>query len=392
MRSGKHDKKINAYKARPLLPVILLIIAAALLITAAVLFLSINAPPEDLPSTYPDVDYSINPPLILMCADGRRSPDYPWTLCSTAEWPYVSNNLDLIKLYIGDFNAETDPEAVRCFAEAMNEKEIKIALEIGGLLDWHADKDELSALYSFKEEYEQVRPFILYVKEKSGIDLFDLIELDCPVRRMLFPFDQKSSYHSTSTAVGELVKVIRYWRDVLPDAQINMITNFPVWGWKGLPAYVSVDGQTDGYGQYDQVLYEIMHQTDLAGEGLDGLTIDNPYDYAVSLMPSNQTEFIEGIDWVGRMLDLEDTARNYGLPVNIIFNSETGGNSSNRIFYEHTLEFITQYIERGGDPDGFWIQSWYPHPDRWLSEDELYTLTNLVKEVILTVGERETQN
>jgi len=324
--------------------------------------------------------------IILMCADGRNNPDFPWDLCQTDQWPYVSDNIDIVKVYVGDFTPNTDPEAVRCFAEALKAKDIKIALEVGGLLDWYADKGDLTAIYSFREEYEQVKPFIEYVKLHSGFVFIDIIEYDCPIKRMLFPFDKKADYHSVETAVTELVRLTRLWKDYLPEAEINNITNFPVWGWRGSPAYFAVDGFQSGYGQYDMVLHEIVKQTEQAGIRLDGITVDNPYEYTIATAPTNQFELIEGLDWARRLLELEIMIKHYGMNANIIFNSELGGRSSSEAFALNTLIYIDLYHSLGGNPDGYWIQSWYPYPDQWLPEDQAYSMTYLMQEVLNIVN------
>ncbi len=326
--------------------------------------------------------------IILMCADGRNHPDYPWALCDTDLWPYVSDNVDIVKIYIGDLNENTDPDKVRCFVEALKEKDIKIALEIGGLLDWHAHKGPHAAAYSFAEEYGQLKPFLELFEEDLDLDFIDLLELDCPVRRMLFPFDKKADYHTPREAVAELIKVIRLWQEVLPGADINLITNFPVWGWQGKPAYFSVDGFESGYGQYDLVLVEIIRQTDSAGLDIRGITIDNPFDYAISMAYTNQPQLISSMDWLTRILALEEMARRLGFEVNLIFNSELGGRSSNAMFHKHSLAFIDLYTSRGGNPDGYWLQSWYQYPDKWLPEDEPFTMTNLTREVIERLNEQ----
>lgn len=355
---------------RTTLYIIIIILAVFIVIASGTLLIG-AAEPKENPS-----------PTILMCADGRNSDYYPWILSDTEQWSTVSDNIDIVKIYIGDLTPETDPEDVKAFVQALKAKDIKIAVEIGGLLDWHAHRGNEAAAYSFEEEYNQAKPFIELFDDDPDLNFIDIIELDCPIRRMLFPHDLTADYHTVDTAIAELIKLIRLWQQALPDAEINMISNFPVWGWRETPAYFAIDGHTAGYGQYEQVILQVIEQTSAADIQLDGLTIDNPFDYAIAMAPTNQPELITGVDWMKRILELEMLARHYGIKVNMIFNSERGGRNNNQLFSQHTLFFIDLYISQGGAPDGYWIQSWYEYPDRWLPEDEPDTMTHLLGEVV----------
>ncbi len=355
---------------RTALYIIIIILAAFIVIASGSLLIG-AVEPEENPS-----------PNILMCADGRNSDHYPWTLSNTDQWPTVSDNIDIVKIYIGDLTPETDPEKVKAFVKALKAKDIKIAIEIGGLLDWHAHRGDRAAIHSFEEEYNQIKPFLELFENDPDLNFIDIIELDCPVRRMLFPHDLTADYHNVDTAIAELIKLISFWQQVLPDAEINMISNFPVWGWRDTPAYFSIDGHANGYGQYEEVILEIIEKTSAANIHLSGLTIDNPFDYAIAMAPTNQPELITDVDWMKRILELELLARHHGLNVNLIFNSERGGRNNSQLFSQHTLFFIDLYISQGGAPDGYWVQSWYEFPDRWLPENEPDTMTHLLGEVV----------
>ena len=100
---------------------------------------------------------------------------------------------------------------------------------------------------------------------------------------------------------------------------------------------------------------------------------------------SNQKERIQGIDWLKRIVELEAMVKTNGWKFNLIYNSGIAGTETtggNQMYYNHTMDYINAYKAKGGDPDGYWIQSWYHYPNNWLSESSDFTMTNLTKAVL----------
>ncbi len=304
----------------------------------------------------------------------------PWVLADTAQWSAVYEQLDVLKIYVGNIDSRVDPVQSRAFVEALLRHDISIAIELGGLLDWHADKGAQTAAASFQQEYAKVLPLIRLIQEIDPSRSIDMLDMDGPIRRMLFPQKKKEAYHTITSAVDELAKVVQLWRDSIPGIRINLLTNFPNWAWDATPAYFAIDGQADGFGQFRDVLNTIAAKPGLQ---LDGLTIDNPYDYAIGRANSNQTALIAGVNWMQRLAELDVQARTMGLRVNMIFN--TNGGRTAQGYSEQTLAMIDLYHQHVGEPDGYWIQSWYQLPDAWLPETSPYTMTHLTREAMKRV-------
>lgn len=313
-------------------------------------------------------------PSLLMCWGN------PWALTDTTLWQNVYNNLDILKIYIGNIDARVDPEDARSFIESLLKEDIKIAVELGGLLDWHADKGNRAGESSFQQDYNNVKPLIDLIKEIDPERNIDMLDMDGPIRRMLFPNNEKSDIHTITSAVDELFEVVGWWRDSIPGIEINLLTNFPNWGWGDTPAYVEKGRNPDGYGEYQDVIAAVRAKMEETGTKLDGITIDNPYNYALGLANSNQPDLIRDVDWFERIAELAEETREMGLNVNMIFNTNSGRTAQG--YSEQTLELIDLYHEKVGRPDGYWIQSWYQLPGEWLPETEPYTMTNLTLEAM----------
>ncbi len=317
-------------------------------------------------------------PRLLMCWGN------PWVMADTTQWPQVYGGLDIEKIYIGDINPRADTALVRKYIRALLSRDIKIAIELGGLLDWHASKGNQTAAASFQQEYASVKPLIDIIKSIDPSRNIDMLDMDGPIRRMLFPDNVKSDYHTLATAVDELFKVAKMWRDSIPGIELNLLTNFPNWAWGNTPGYFAISGETNGYGHYDELLDSVEAKSAQTGIYFDGLTIDNPYDYAIGRAQTNQPAAIAGVDWMQRIVELDARAREMGLKVNMIFN--TNGARNAQAYSEQTLAFLDLYHQKVQKPDGYWIQSWYQLPDAWLPETTPYTMTNLMLEAMKKLG------
>jgi hypothetical protein len=308
----------------------------------------------------------------------------PWQLADTTQWPQVYQQLDIQKIYIGDISSRTDTAQARRFVRALMAQNIKFAVELGGLLDWHASKGDQAAAASFQQEYANVKPLIDMIKEVDPTRSIDMLDMDGPIRRMLFPNNVKANHHTIASAVDQLFKVAKMWRDSIPGIELNLLTNFPNWAWGDTPSYFAISGERDGYGQYKDVLDAVEAKSHETGIRFDGLTVDNPYDYAIGRAQTNHPAVIAGVDWMQRLVELDARAREMGLKVNMIFN--TNGARSAQMYSEQTLTFLDLYHQTVRKPDGYWIQSWYQLPDAWLPEETAYTMTNLTLGAMKKLG------
>ncbi|MBE0646039.1 MAG: hypothetical protein IH600_18295 [Bacteroidetes bacterium] len=317
-------------------------------------------------------------PRVAMCYGN------PWVLADTTKWSEVLGKLDILKFYIGNIGMRIDPDTARTLISALLAHDIKIAVELGGLLDWHASKGTQTAQASFQQDYANVKPLIDLIRSIDPARSIDMLDMDGPIRRMLFPNNTKADYHTLASAVTELSKVVQLWRDSVPGIEINLLTNFPNWAWGSTPSYFAINGQSDGYGRYIDVLNAVEAEKAVSGLYFDGLTVDNPYDYATGKAQTNQPALIAGVDWMQRLVELDAKAKSMGLKVNMIFNTNGGRNAQG--YSEQSLALIDLYHQRVGIPDGYWIQSWYQLPGAWLPETEAYTMTNLVREAMKKIA------
>jgi hypothetical protein len=140
------------------------------------------------------------------------------------------------------------------------------------------------------------------------------------------------------------------------------------------------------WGDYHEAILKLVAAVKRHDVPLKGITVDNPYDYAMGTMPMPHVTNIDHakIDWTARILDLERIAHENGLEFNLIINAEESGGANMAQYCKDTLAFQEMYTARGGRPDRWIVQSWYTHPlrDKVVPESKPHTFTWLVKEVI----------
>ena len=115
---------------------------------------------------------------------------------------------------------------------------------------------------------------------------------------------------------------------------------------------------------------------------------DNSCDYATGQKDSNCHDDPSQIDWLGRIVALENQVVAAGLPFALIYNSATGGATSNEMFHDDTVAFVAEYQAAGGNPAIRHVESWYTYPDILLPETEDYTLTNTVLDSYAVMSSR----
>jgi hypothetical protein len=337
----------------------------------------------------PGADFMlINSPKLILGDDVEiwMCKGNPWGLGTSNEWEYVKHNVDVVKLYIDQVNSASITQ-LRNLVTMFKKYNIKIAIELAGLANWHANKLDQSAERSFLDESRKVKLLTDPVSEGGAGGTIAYLDMDGPIRRMLYPSNNEPGYHTVDSATDELVEVMQLWRERYPDIQFMLLSNFPNWGWKSGPAYNNFGYSPGpmGWGDYYPVLQMAIQKTNAAGIPLTGVTLDNPYGYAIGRHNSNQPGVIAGIDFLARLRDVEEYVEGEGLRCGIIYNSEEGGNAStgsDQKYYDETLAFIDEHLDYGATPSNYTIQSWYPYPSAYLPETTEHTMTYLTAEVI----------
>jgi len=321
-------------------------------------------------------------PEVWLCA-GDRIADL---LQPDAEWPFVKQHLTGIKLYIGQLYksrrkpADATSDRLRQIVRLVKAHKLKVAVELGGCLDF-SPLDDTSGEWSARRELTAIENFY------SAGGKVDFLDIDGPIRRLMHPNKRRDGrkFDSIDKAADELVDALRIHREAHPETKYWLLTNFPNWGWRGDVSYHARGPQRQDYGDYDQVVRIVLDKLKAAEIRLDGVTVDNPYDYLIGEHRSVKIPDPKTVDWLGRVRSYEDFARERGLTFNLIANSERGGHESDERFYRETLQMVDTYVKAGGKPTRWFVQSWYPHPKQMVPESSPHSMTALVRAVIQRV-------
>ncbi|MHC4717198.1 MAG: hypothetical protein ACYS5V_09530, partial [Planctomycetota bacterium] len=252
---------------------------------------------------------------------------------------------------------------------------IPLAVECGGTLGF-ARLDDSNGQRSARVE---LRAFDKVYQAGGKIDYLDM---DGPVRRLLYP-RSKQGFKSIDRCAAQLMSCMRTHLAAHPEMKFWLLTNFPNWGYRGDVSYHARGPKRQDWGDYDTVVRAVLDHAAKAGLRFAGVTVDNPYEYAIGEYRSARLKDPKKVDWIKRVRAYEDFARSRGLEFNFIANSEAGGRTSGKAFHDRTLKMIDAYVAAGGKPTRYVIQSWYPHPRKLLPETDGESMTATVKAAIL---------
>lgn len=311
-------------------------------------------------------------PEIWMCVNSKSTFDL---LSRSKDWSFVRKRLTGIKLYIGVIN-QAPAEKLSQLVSVVKENDFKVTVECGGTLnhDWQDQAGEKSA------ETELAKLEKWY---QAGGKI-DYLDLDGPVRRLLghsgWGKDEQKKFTSAERCADELVDYIRAVKKRYSEIRFFLLTNFPNWGYKGDVSYTRAGL---GWGDYDKVARVVLDKLDSAGLQLEGVTVDNPYEYAIGEIRPRHLKDPSKIDWIKRIRTYEEFSRSRNLEFNLIVNSSKGGKTSDKEFYERTLKMVDAYTRANGRPTRYIVQSWYEYPKETLPETAPYSMTSLVKAIML---------
>lgn len=282
-----------------------------------------------------------------------------------ARWQAVRGRIDVFQFPILTLHY-VPLDRLRQAVDLLQRDDISIAVECGGLRD-HGDIGEAGERCGEATAEATLRA-VTKITEAGG--RLEYLALGAPFRHTLATGRPNRCQFTLGEATRELMDFIREVRKVYPDVKMGLIEAVSWYTVGEHPSHVGPEMTT---GDLPELLTHVTESLEAVGERLAFYRADYPYDYA-------DTEALDG--W-GKLKALEDFVRGLGLRFQLIYNSASGGRSSDRDFFRDTVEYFVKYAAVGGAPDDIVIQSWYPqHPQKLVPEDEPFSLTYVVKTIL----------
>ena len=338
-------------------------------------------------SNEPAADGTDNTPEVWMCHH-----DIEVLAESGADWDFVRDHLDGIKVYVGNLmgtrkHVRISDENLASLARTFQESDIQFAMECGGTLGYYRNTEPVG-LRSANAEMRNIDR----VASLGGT--MHYLDMDGPISRTLWSgrhrFDHRrrgnTGYDNIDKCVDELIAYMKVVNGRYPDLRFFTLTNFPNWGWKGGTSYHSRYENNQDWGDYYDVISTLLREAKEAGVvNLVGVTVDSPYHYTIGRVRSVNLKDPSQIDWIARLRDLEDYVETQGMEVNLIVNSVERLEVDAEMYCEETLALIDLFQKAGGTPKRYIVQSWGHHPARMLPESDPVSMTGLTKAVIIKV-------
>jgi hypothetical protein len=211
----------------------------------------------------------------------------------------------------------------------------------------------------------------------------DSLHLDGPIRRML----KGVQNHPDALSLDEISSfLVNFWKKIklwYPKIRIGLVTNLPNWdytnefhGWNG--------HYTDRSGvNYLQALQEVHAALLEAGQKMDFLEIDYPFNYYREVRTRKGDVVINNS---AKLSHIENWCLKNGIQFHLVVNAEPR-KAGGKAFYDLTCEYVQRLHQDKIYPDSFIFQSWYKQPEEHLPETKKYTFMNTARDAILLLGE-----
>ncbi len=318
------------------------------------------------------------------------------------DWRFLQRHMDGVELYINCVAYLTPQAELKAFARELKERNIQVSLQCG-YFDWDpsievfttpnpkgiADRVRTDLKPGVGRITAEIEMRKIEALTEMGV-VPAVVALDGPVRRLLWPGQDAGRNERGLTdldaAIDEVLLYIRTWRRRFPDTRFVKITNFPNWGWKGEPSYHGSGENGMQWGDFYEVIETFMRRVRRSRTPFHGLRIDNPYEYAVGTSPQHPVndavaQRLKQIDFMDRVLQLERYCRANNLEAELFVNAQHGDISAAK-FREYTLKYLDEYVQRGGRPDAWFVESWYKHPEKVGPETDPESMAGITRDVI----------
>ena len=316
-----------------------------------------------------------------------------------AEWAEVLRGVDGFKFWSGQLDWDENGTPGR-LVRLLSAKKITIASERmywpplkaeGGSETTHGAAGPLDDTIGERAAASELRRAAA-VQRMGGA--LAVVDVDDPLRNLIHPHwpTRFGGGLSGDDAVREIVDYMLAVQRERPDIGFFIVVNLPLWAWQGQPSYVG----NEFLGDYHPLVGKLITLARERKAPLRGWTVDFPRDYATGAL---RAKWLAGppwnpssVDWLGRILELEQVVKASGLEFNLVLNDSMAGEKSQADLNRTTLEMLDLYHQRGGRPHRYIVQSWFPHPTAGevLPETNPDTLTGLVRAIIQRVKPSKT--
>jgi hypothetical protein len=258
---------------------------------------------------------------------------------------------------------------------------IQLALEVGGLRSFLVANlapghPELVGELTAEDELQKMA----LITTRGGTITY--LHMDSPIGYTLASAGDEICAFEPPQAASELADYMEAVRQIYPDMRFVLIEPVPWYRVGGHPAFPGQDR-----GDLIDILQIAVDTLAAHGLRLEAFHADNPFGY---------TDWRRrGYDGLGKLVQLQNWVQARGIRFGLISNDDLDHpidypENSDSLFFSNTLRSYDQFVAAGGNPDNLPVMSWYPYPQQALPEEQPYTFTYLVKEMLARVDSTTT--
>lgn len=295
-----------------------------------------------------------------------------------AAWPEAIATLNLYKYY-GVLALDPSPEwatkmSVPALVDFCNRNNLRLECEFGSFV---VGSGKALGDSAFEHAVAQIDPIV------AAGGKVERMTLDGPVCRTVRGLVNHPEAMTLDAIATELSRFFALVRKRYPEIQIGLTPNLPNWDYNETQAGFN-GHNTDLSGHtYVAILEQIEKALAAAGEHLDFVEVDCPFNY---YRATRTRKGDAPVDNASKLQDLQAWCAKRNIEFVLIVNAEHRGGGG-QAFHDLTIEYVNTLRRDGVFPDGFLIQSWYDKPDRNLPETEVGTFANTVRDAAQRINE-----
>lgn len=189
------------------------------------------------------------------------------------DWAVLAKSVSIYQFFGEVFenrNAAYKPEQLKRAIQVIRKNKLQVGVELGGAR-MIPSSPKGAGVGSAEYEYSVLKRNLL----DQGATV-DVLAFDNDIPGLMAGGWPGNPGYNLEQAIEQVVRYLEYMHRHLPKTRFNTVCSFPNWRYQGTPSATTA---YDTLGDYADVLQKLVQTCRKQGVPLDGIQIDNPYDY-----------------------------------------------------------------------------------------------------------------
>lgn len=319
--------------------------------------------------------------------DPRANPNLADVFANSVDWEPLEGYIDVMGFYIDSIN-KTDKGGIDYLPDALDrvaQMSAAICIESGGPLGNNGSVT--CGTGPVDNATQSVAAELAKVSRIYALGAHvDYLQLDTISRTILGGLGSSCGFTMVEAAEA-IVVYMQEWHNVHPETKIGIIPQLSNWQSTYTGALKDAYTPSYPYVTIDDFLDEFYNQVLIAGERVEHLHPDTPWEYLQGYVPSNTSN---ADDWWQRNKDARDQYKaafpdgRFGVPLESLFGGGLTGSPltpypSDWLYQNNGLLYFNKWLALYGTAslDDLIVQSFYIYPQQWTQNGDRTSMADM---------------